>query len=77
MHYRSIKLDHLAVLARSWELSVFIHAKAVKFIKVYQGHATSTVLVSTGYVCKCQYDLPTVVTKQQVVLYLQQHNKGA
>ena len=34
IHYRSIKLGHLAVLVRSWELAVSIHAKKVKFTKV-------------------------------------------
>ena len=71
IHYRSIKLGHLAILARCWELSNFIHAKTVKFIKVYQGQATATVVVSTGYLCKHQLDLPIVVTKQRIVLYLQ------
>ena len=43
-----------------------VHAKAVKFIKVQQRQATTTVLVFTGYLCKCQFNLPIVVTKQRI-----------
>ena len=45
---------------------IFIHAKTVKFIKVQQRHATATVFVSTGYLCRYQFYLPVVVTKQKI-----------
>ena len=65
IHYPSIKLGHLAVLARS----SYMQTKRVKFIKVQQRHATATVLVSTGYLCKYPFCLPIVVKKQRT------HNK--
>ena len=72
---RSIKLGHLAVLARSSELAVFIHAKTVKCIEIQQARAGYSNCVGVYWLSVYQFDLPIVVTNQKIVLYLQQHNK--
>ena len=60
------------VIVRFWKSSVFIHAKAVKIIKsLGRAGYRNCVGVHTGYLCKGQFDLPIVVTKQIIVLYLQ------